>query len=255
MQPARGPDVATIERRSRTFATPILGRLAHETESDAAPVGGGDHLVEAGEGLASIAEANGHFWQYLWDHPDNAALKQARGHAEILLPGDKLTVPPIRPRTQAAAVGQLHRFRRKGVPARLRVVTRDAEGRALASKAYELRTDTDVIHGTTGPDGEVDEFVAPQTREVTLVVTVDEPGQPHTITWNIRMGQVEPAATEEGIAARLENLGYAAPQGAPGHDIAELTTAIERFQHDADLDVTGEIDDATSDALVEQHGG
>ena len=49
---------------------------------------GKHHTVQQGESVESIAHAAGHFWDTVWQHPDNAALRQLRRSPHVLLPGD-----------------------------------------------------------------------------------------------------------------------------------------------------------------------
>ncbi len=80
-----------------------------------------DHSVEQGECLTSIAHQYGFFWQTLWNHPRNAELKQQRKSPNTLLPGDTVHIPDKRLKEEARETGSLHRFRVKGIPARLRL--------------------------------------------------------------------------------------------------------------------------------------
>jgi hypothetical protein len=63
-----------------------------------------DHTVVQGEYLSKIARNYG-FSDYrtIWEHPKNAALKQARQNPNVLFPGDRLFIPdiPILVRTAA----------------------------------------------------------------------------------------------------------------------------------------------------------
>lgn len=83
--------------------------------------GAGEHAVEAGDCLHSIAYQYGFFWETLWNHPDNAELKRERRDPGVLLPGDRITVPPLTARLEPCQTEAKHVFRRRGVPARLRI--------------------------------------------------------------------------------------------------------------------------------------
>ena len=52
--------------------------------------------VNRGDSIPSLAHDNGHFWETLWNHGDNAALKALRKTPNILMPGDEVFVPEIR---------------------------------------------------------------------------------------------------------------------------------------------------------------
>src|SRR3982750_635578 len=81
------------------------------------PVGDGSYLVQQGDCLESIAFAHGLDWQTMWLAPENAVLRDAR-NANILLSGDRLFVPAIRPKSVDCATDKVHSFVRKGVPSR-----------------------------------------------------------------------------------------------------------------------------------------
>src|SRR5579871_1586673 len=98
------------------------------------------HKVEQGESITSIAFRYGFFPDTLWQHADNAELRKLRTDGDILLPGDIVTVPPLRIRQQDGETGKRHRFKRRGVPARTRMQIFDENG-PRASQNYVLSID------------------------------------------------------------------------------------------------------------------
>jgi hypothetical protein len=56
------------------------------------------------------------------------------------------------------------------------------------------------------------------------------------------------------VATRLSHLGYDVGEDLDAPDADLLLLAIEEFQCDNDLDVTGEADDPTRARLLELHG-
>ena len=72
--------------------------------------------------MNSVAFERGFFWQTLWDHPNNARLKQTRKDPDVLLEGDILHIPDKREKQESAATRRHHRFRKRGTPAKLRLV-------------------------------------------------------------------------------------------------------------------------------------
>jgi len=65
----------------------------------------------------------------------------------------------------------------------------------------------------------------------------------------LRLGELEPVDTDEGVRARLNSLGYAADDNP---DILEI--AIGQFQLDNGFEPTGTIDDQTRKALAQAFG-
>lgn len=201
------------------------------------------HVVRQGECVESIAEGSGHFWVTLWDHPDNAALRRERKDPNVLEPGDVVVVPPLEIKKVDLATSRVHRFRRKGVPSRLRVRFLE-EGEPLAHREYVIEVDGRTLTGETDGDGRIDQPIPP--RAGTAVVTIGEE------RYTFALGSVDPIETIEGAAQRLHNLGYDCP--AEAKEVSEMRGALRELQHAHDLPVTGELDDATRAALREAHG-
>jgi peptidoglycan hydrolase-like protein with peptidoglycan-binding domain len=74
------------------------------------------------------------------------------------------------------------------------------------------------------------------------------PGTPEEQVFELRIGHVDPIDAISGVQARLESLGYAC--GEPTGQMTDATReALQRFQRDRALPVSGEPDAATVDAL------
>jgi hypothetical protein len=117
------------------------------------PAGEGEYVIRDGDGIGSIAAATGHFRETLWNDSANGALREARGAPEVLLPGDRVTIPPLRPKTVAMVTGKRHICRRRGVPSRfqLRLLT---GGQPRAGVAYTLTIDDALtLSGQSDVDG------------------------------------------------------------------------------------------------------
>lgn len=216
-------------------------------------VGQGDHVVLPGEGLSLIAWMNGFFWETLWEHPANRELREARRNPEVLLPGDRLTIPERSPGTVSCRTGQKHVFRRRGVPSRVSFQVKVRDGRVFAGKRFVLEAGEQRLEGTTSPEGRIEEWVSPALKQVTLTVWLDEPGFPEQVTWVLRVGHLEPAETLRGVQSRLASLGYAL-EGEAGTLGPKTALALRDVQVRSGLEPTGEIDDGTRRALLALHG-
>src|ERR1044071_3398568 len=125
----------------------------HDAHANQGPVGSGDYLVAPGDCLSSISERHGHFWETLWELPANADLRSVRSDPSVLLPGDRLTLPPLESQQIECATGRRHTFRRRGVPAYLKLQFFHG-GAPLANARYTLRVDaSDLAPGSLDPDG------------------------------------------------------------------------------------------------------
>jgi hypothetical protein len=212
----------------------------------AQPVGSGDYVVRAGDCMESIAAEHGFFWQMLWDHPDNAALKQARNDPNVLLPGDRVTIPEKRPQDQPGATEQRHRFRRKGVPGRLQLTLMNGD-RPRANEAYTLEVDGLLQSGTTDGDGRLDVPIPPNARLARLTI-----GPEHD-EYVLKLGQIDPIEEVQGVQGRLKNLGFYS--GTVDGILNDATSAaIAAFQGRNDLEATGRMDQATRDKLNQVYG-
>lgn len=96
------------------------GQSTEATEGQRS-VGQGNYVVKQGECIDSIAFENGFFWETIWNHAENSALKQKRKDPNILLAGDEVFIPDKEEKKESCATEQRHRFRRKGVPAMIRI--------------------------------------------------------------------------------------------------------------------------------------
>lgn len=229
------------------------GQAAWTAPADPAP-GERTHLVEQGDSTAKIAERHGFFADTVWDWPANAALKAARGDKNILLAGDRLAIPPRRAKQVPAQVARRHVLRRKGVPEVLKLRFR-AGGKPrrnlpyLASLVYgDGRVAADCT-GTTGAEGEIALSVMPGIETARITLGTGASAQTHVV----QVGYLDPASVTSGMQRRLANLGYyrGAPDGQPGDALRE---ALRGFQRDQGIEVTGEIDGATRDKILEKHG-
>lgn len=197
------------------------------------------HVVRPGEGLSSIADQHGFFPGTIWDDPANADLRAAREDPNILAPGDEVVIRDKRLRTEDCATTRRHTFKKRGVPALLRLQVFVAD-ELQVNQAYELTIDGAAPRkGTTDGEGVLREDVMPSARSATLVIG------PERHAFEIRLGFVDPVSTLAGVQSRLDNLGY------PTKD---LGAAVEAFQRASGIAVNGDwADPATKDALLRYH--
>jgi Putative peptidoglycan binding domain len=222
-------------------------------DSGTGPAGSGEHVVQPGETLVGIAEETGHFWQTLWDHPANAELKRVRREPNVLLPGDRLTIPPLETKTVRCATGRVHTFRRKGVPVKVTFQVLAPEGRAFAGKSYTLEVGRHSYSGTTDDNGRVEHFVMPAAKQGTLRVTLEEEGYPDVVEWTLEIGALQPVESVAGVRNRLNALGYEAGLTEGALD-EQARAALRGFQEEQGLEVTGEADATTLEKLKQVYG-
>jgi N-acetylmuramoyl-L-alanine amidase len=220
-----------------------------EVKEESHPVGKGDYVVQQGDCISSIAYAHGFFPQTLWNHEDNSELKRCRKNPNVLLPGDRVTIPRRQEKQEAGATERRHRFRRKAIPERLRIRLLDEKGDPRKNLSYKLTIDGKVRQGKTDGRGLLNEPIAPNAREGVLVIGEGALAD----TFPLLLGHTDPVTTAAGVQKRLKNLGWnCGPEdGVLRH---ETRWAIEQFQSRHGLTVTGLLDDATREKLLEVHG-
>ena len=212
------------------------------SESDG-PIGAGNYVVQAGECLSSIACAHGFFYETLWNLPENIELKQKRKSPHVLMAGDKVHIPELRSKEAEVPAETRQKFKRKGVPSRLKLQLRDYEGKPRAGASYKLDIDGNVSTGKLDGSGILDVVIPPSAREAKLNI---EDGEEE---FTIALGGTDPVSELSGVQQRLNNLGYVcgSPDGIPG---ARTTAAVSKFQRDQGLAVNGKPDQPTRERLV-----
>lgn len=193
--------------------------------------------------IDSIAFAHGLFWQTVWDHPENRALKDLRRDPNVLDEDDEVFVPEIEIKEESGATEQRHRFRRKGVPAKIKIrVMVDDE--PVADTPCVLIIDGRSTSLTTDGDGFVEIEISPGARRGELRVQ----RQNRTTIYHLNLGGLPPLDTEDGVRDRLGGLGYATSTDE------EFLAARRRFRADHNLAESDAVDDALRDKLKEVFG-
>ncbi len=202
------------------------------------------HTVEQGECIGSIAHEYGLAPMKVWQDPANAALRKKRRSPSALMPGDIVSIPDKRPKQAEGATEQRHRFVRKGVPSKIRLLILQ-DDRPRANLGYSLTVDHRTYRGRTDEDGRLEQAIAPNARRGKLVLETGE-------QYELDLGHIDPVDEMTGIQARLANLGYYAGEidGVFGPSTRE---ALERFQERHGLKKTGEPDAATLEKLAQEH--
>jgi hypothetical protein len=202
--------------------------------------------VEQGDCISSIAYEHGLFWETVWNHAENSQLKQKRKDPNVLYPGDEVFIPDKEEKQESCSCEKKHRFRRKGIPTKLRMqILKNGKPRANAS--YILDIDGEVSHGTLDSKGILDKTIPSNAQKAHLQVGLDHQ------TFEIALGGLDPIDEISGVQVRLNNLGYSV--GEPSGTINEKTrSGIKLFQKVNGLSETGLIDSSTRSKLQQLHG-
>jgi hypothetical protein len=237
------------------------------------------HIVEQGECINSIAFQHGFAPDTLWTHADNQKLRELRTRGNVLQAGDKVNIPDLTTKQFSGGAEQTHRFRMKGVPAVLRMIfnrreveddgTAETETARFGDGTYEdvvveepestyepIANEAYVISGEIEAEGEsesdglVEIPIPPDVRSATITFFQ---GTKEEVSFDLALGNLDPVDTAIGASQRLSNLSYNCTPDAETLD-GVLAAALRRFQNDNELTVSGEIDAATQDKLLEVHG-
>ncbi len=202
--------------------------------------------VKQGDHISSIAKKFGfRDFKTIWDDPQNADLKKLRGNPNVLFPGDEVIIPDKDVKTESRSTGSTHQFVVPVPQLELRIVTHDINDDPVANEDCTLQVESEIYKLQTDGDGMVDQKIAADAVNGLLqIVKMDVP---------VKIGFLDPVDTAPGSRERLTNLGYYwGPQDES--DPMALQSAIEEFQCDHGLPVTGKMDKKTQDRLKQEHG-
>jgi N-acetylmuramoyl-L-alanine amidase len=239
-----------------------------------------NYTVQQGDHLSKLAKKFG-FSDYhtIWDHPNNADLKQTRQNPNVLYPGDNLFIPDRELRTESRSTDQKHQFKAKKPNLKLRLVLEDMYEKPIAGAKCIVTLGGDSKEITTDGSGRIEEAIPADVHEGTLVIQGDQTPF-NNIQIPILVGNLDPVDTISGQIARLNNLGYFAGDpdkpdddsssanggcGCGGPDDTasavippgtnqQFQSALQEFQCDHDLTVDGICGPQTQSALKKAHG-
>lgn len=204
--------------------------------------------IRQGQCVSSVADQSHVPSKTIWNAPENTDLKQRRMDPNILMPGDELFIPELQTRKDAGATEQRHTFQVSNEKVALKLRIFD-EGEPRANEPYVLQIDMELIEGHTDEEGQLEQAIPPQAERAVLRLGKDEMAEDYIL----KLGHCDPLSVITGIQARLKNLGYygGLVDGAIGKHTKQ---ALGEFQHDHDLKVTSQIDEATRNQLKSEHG-
>jgi N-acetylmuramoyl-L-alanine amidase len=208
-----------------------------------------DHVVKQGEHISRIAEKYGFLdHRTIWEHPENASLKNLRDNPWILFPGDVVHIPDKLVKKELVPTTKTHTFKLKLERLKLKVAVKDHEDNPIANTPLQMNVEGSVKSLTTDGDGKAEREILKSAAKGMVTITDFE--------IPLRIGDLDPVEELSGQKARLNNLGYDAgdPRGPEGPDDQRFRSAVEEFQCDNDLDVTGVCDEGTQVALEDKHG-
>jgi len=204
------------------------------------------HPVLPGETISSIAKDEG-FANYLtiWNDPGNNGLRTIRHDPHILEVGDPVFIPDLPENVNHGNDTQRHVFALESPALLLTIQLQDLDGKPIAKQAVVLKVDAkdkngreaveDVFELDTDKNGTFSQEILEDADIGELTVGDDK--------FVIFIGLLGPIGSNEGMRARLNNLGYFAGL-ANDTDTEQLRWALEEFQHDNKISPpNGDVDD------------
>jgi Putative peptidoglycan binding domain len=203
-------------------------------------------IAEAGDCLINLSRREGFSWKTIWNHPQNAALRERRQHLNIIKKGDQVFIPDFTTAEFARPTDQLHKFVVEGLTTRFTLTLLDL-GKPRAKERYVLTVNGISRQGLTDKNGMLSEPIPPTAQVGTLLVGDNQE------EFTIDFGYIDPIGEISGVKTRLQNLGFY--EGEIDDEITpELSSAIAEFHRSVNLPGEGELTDATRNALVQSHG-
>jgi hypothetical protein len=202
------------------------------------------YTVQDGDHISGIAQQFG-FDDYtvVWNRPENADLRALRDDPHVLAPGDSLFIPELKDMPVSRQTGDQYTFDLSISPLTVRVQLLDLLGNPLAGAAVTVANKP----LTTDGNGVVGFDVAKGAQSVELDAPVGE--------MSLDVADLNPIDddSDAGWKARLANLGFLWDPTVDDDD-DEMVIALQDFQEQAGLPVTGQLDDATKAQIVQVYG-
>lgn len=205
------------------------------------------YTIKSGDCLYSLGRRHRVPWQKIWEHGDNAELRERRQNPNVLLPGDEIVIPERTQKQASGATESKHTFRAPGA-LELSVKLMDLMHQPLADVEYHFVIDGEPGESqSTADDGIASATVSRRLETAVLVLPWGE--------FPVELGCVDPANTVRGIQQRLRNLGI---DPGPIDGICGIRTrrALRQFQaveSEAGLECSGAPDADTIARLRELH--
>ena len=201
--------------------------------------------ISQGESIPSVAKDHGFFWETLWDHPENASLKDKRKNPNVLSEGDEVFVPEMELKEVTKPTDAKHKFKRKGDPLKFRLQLM-MMGKPRKNEDYVLVVDGKQIQGKTDGEGKLEATIPGNATGGTIRLKGGKEEYP------VRIGHLDPIDTVSGVKQRLNNLGFTC--GSEDDSLDDGTkVALQKFQTKFKLTASGEPDGATKAKLAELH--
>ncbi len=206
--------------------------------------------VGENESTSSLAKKKGFYWKTIWEHGENAALRQKRKDPNVLSADDDIFIPDLVKKTVSKGTESEHVFKRKGEPTKIKMQLLEL-GEPRKNAAYVFECAGKLVNGTTDGEGILEQFVPGDAKSAKLYF------KDGTEIHNLRIGSLDPHDLATGIVQRLNNCGFkfsakAIKKGMSAKEAFEEgkvgnkgVRALKNFQAQNELEPNGKLDAAT----------
>ena len=206
------------------------------------------YAIKSGDCLSNIAERAGLRWKTIWQHPENAGLREQRQDPNVLYPGDRLAIPLKKNKEVSKPTAAEHVFVKKGTPTKFRLRLLQ-EGEPRAGIPFTLLVDGDIHQGKTDSQGYIILSISAKAAAGKLILTSDN-GQEEK--YDVLLGHLDPLDEIRGVQKRLRNLGFKCE--VTGVLDETTKTVIAAFRARNKLAGDGMIDQSFKQKLYLLHG-
>jgi hypothetical protein len=206
------------------------------------------YVVRRGDYLAKLAWVHGFAVDEVWQHEKNQELAALRKDHNVLAPGDVLFIPAKRKDGLPIQKGVTNRYVATVPKVEVKLLLRRGR-KVLRDEPYVVEgLQGDSASGATDGEGKLTLKVPVTVRE--LVVVLPE----KKLRYPVLIGDLDPISEDSGVRQRLQNLNHLRVRRDADDQARGLSRAVRLFQAAGGIEETGELDDATRDALKHLHG-
>lgn len=206
--------------------------------------------VGENESTSSLAKKLGYYWKDIWEHGENAKLREKRKDPNVLSADDEIFLPELVQKKVSKGTEARHSFVRKGEPTEIKMQLLEL-GEPRKNAPYVFECNGKSVNGQTDGEGILKQFVPGDAKSANLYF------KDGTEIHKLRIGSLDPMDLATGIVQRLNNCGFkfnasAVKKGMSAKEAFEEgkvgnkgVRALKNFQAQNDLEPNGKLDAAT----------
>ena len=160
--------------------------------------------VGENESTSSLAKRHGFYWKTIWEHGENAELRQKRKDPNVLAADDQIFIPKLEQKKVSVGTESEHVFVRKGEPTEIKMQLLEL-GEPRKNAPYIFVVNGVSKNGQTDGEGILKQFVPGDAKKAMLYFK--DGAEEH----KLRIGSLDPTDLASGIVQRLNMLSVPRP--------------------------------------------